>query len=265
MDIALNMNKFLLNFLLTAFVLAVFSSCKVSNRMFQTDEEYHTDSLQKKVDQAERNYIIQPNDYLSLQVFSSGGERIIDPDYELTKREQSVGKAFEPPRYLVKVDGTANLPMIGNIFLKGFNLYQADSILALEYSKYYKSPFVITRLLNKRVIVLGPATSMAGKVIPLENDNMNLIEVIAMYGGINENGKSYNIKLIRGNLKNPEVNIIDLSTIEGMKKANLAVYPNDIIYIEPRRRVFLESLREIAPVLSVVTNIVVALVVVFRK
>lgn len=228
--------------------------------MFVTDHEYLVDSIQKLTAETERNYIIQVDDYLGIQVFSNGGERIIDPDYELSK-QQGVVVRVEPQRFLVRQDGYAKLPMIGDVYLEGYTLYQADSALAVEYSKYYESAFVITKLLNKRVIVLGPD---GGKVVPLENQNINVIEVIALYGGISDNGKAYKIRLIRGDLKNPNVNIIDLSTIEGMKQASLDIMPNDIVYIETRRRIISESLAEIGPLISIVTNLLVTIILLTR-
>lgn len=255
------MNKHLLNFLITALVMAVFSSCRIyhSNRMFKTDQEIFVDSIQKILAQADLNYKIKPNDVLGLQVYTNSGERAIDPDYELRKQQNI--QNIDPPKYLVKANGYVLLPMVGEIQLEGLTLYQADTLLAAEYSKFYNSAFVLTKLLNRRVIVIGPE---GGKVVPLENENTNLIEAIALYGGINEYGKAFNIRLIRGNLNNPQVEIVDLSTIEGMKKANLNLLPNDIVYIESSRRVLSESVKELAPILGILTNILVTIVLLTR-
>ena len=81
-----------------------------------------------------------------------------------------------------------------------------------------------------------------------------------MAGGFNNDASGKNIRLIRGDLSNPQVQVIDLSTIEGMAKANLEIQPNDIIYVEPVRRPFAESLKDIVPVLSLLTS-VLALVI----
>jgi hypothetical protein len=116
---------------------------------------------------------------------------------------------------------------------------------------------------NNRVIILG---SPGGVVIPLANDNMNLLEVLALAGGVDGNGggggglyryggKTSNIRIIRGDLKNPQVEQIDLSTIAGMRKANLQMEPNDIIYIEPVRRHFLEGLTDAGPVIGVIGSV----------
>src|SRR5690606_14789933 len=103
------------------------------------------------------------------------------------------------------------LPMVGDIKLEGYSIRQADSVLSVEYGKYYYNVYVNTQIVNKRVVVLG---SVGSKVIPLENDNISVIEVLALYGGVGSDSWSNNIRLVRGDLKNPDVSILDLSTIE---------------------------------------------------
>ncbi|MDA0196819.1 MAG: hypothetical protein O2887_11030, partial [Bacteroidetes bacterium] len=105
---------------------------------------------------------------------------------------------------------------------------------------------------NKRVIVLG---APGGQIIPLENENMSLVEIIALSGGINQDARSQNIRLIRGDLTNPEVYYVDLGTVAGMRASILNVEPGDVIYIEPRRRVLFEALRDVSPILGLVTSL----------
>ncbi|RZK29654.1 MAG: hypothetical protein EOO63_08590 [Hymenobacter sp.] len=94
---------------------------------------------------------------------------------------------------------------------------------------------------------------------------MNLLEVLALAGGVDATtagsgarygGRVDNIRIIRGDLKNPQVQFIDLSTLEGMRRGNLQVEPNDIIYVQPVRRPFQETLTEIAPVFSAFSAVI---------
>ncbi|AHM60935.1 polysaccharide export protein [Flammeovirgaceae bacterium 311] len=213
--------------------------------------------LKGEMIEAERTYTIQPNDLLEIDVYTNKGERIIDPDFELA-RELGGGnmqqqRMRQQPQYLVQPNGEVVLPMVGNTALAGYSLRQADSVLALAFSSFYKSPFVFTRYVNKRIVVLG---STGGQVIPLTNQNMNLLEVIALAGGISRDGKAHNIRLIRGDLNNPHVQLIDLTTIEGMRQASLQVQSGDIVYIEPIRRLLPETIRDVAPVLGLISNVI---------
>jgi polysaccharide export outer membrane protein len=288
-------------------VLLLFSSC-ASNRYFNqrvmfrlTDKQgQQLDSTKLRIakNRTERNYLIQPNDILEVRVNTNRGERILDPNGELQFGQpsggvpsqsvatpnissssgrsgggqqrnigQGAGNTSTGITFLVQADGTVFLPLVNRVKLSGLSLLQADSVLKVRYDVYYKESFVTTRVTNNRVFVLG---APGGQVISLTNDNMNLIEVLALAGGIDGGGvgttvgggggslyrfggKATNIRIIRGDLKNPRVQQIDLSTLDGMRRANLQMEPNDIIYVEPVRRPVLEVLTDAAPVVGFVT------------
>jgi polysaccharide export outer membrane protein len=92
-------------------------------------------------------------------------------------------------------------------------------------------------------------------VVPLNNVPTSLFEVIARSGGVGQNIKAYKIKIIRGNFNNPQIYIIDISTIEGMQKANLIVQSNDVIYLEPRRQYIRDILRETSIIFTIVNSV----------
>ena len=176
---------------------------------------------------------------------------------------QTAGSATSGSEFLVQADGTVVLPLVNRVKVSGLSLLQADSVLQARYNEYYKESFVTTRVTNNRVFMLGAA---GGQVITLANDNMNLIEVLALAGGLDGSGgqsggsnnqgfyryggKASNIRIIRGDLKNPRIQQVDLTTLDGMRRANLQMEPNDIIYIEPVHRPVLETLTDSAPIIS---------------
>jgi len=285
-------------------VLLLFSSC-ASNRYYNqrvlfrlTDEKGNridTAKLRVAVNRTDRNYRIQPNDFLDMRIYTNKGERIIDPNGELglgapagqvpslSPRTSASGTAGRTTsrtganasgsglEILVQADGTAALPVVGQVRVGGLTLHQADSVLQVLYSPYYRDPFIQTRVTNNRIVVLG---SPGGQVIPLANDNMNLLEVLALAGGLEGTagggngiyrygGKTSTIRIIRGDLKNPQVEQIDLSTIAGMRRANLQMEPNDIVYIEPVRRRFLEGLTDAGPVFSAAATLLSTVSIIF--
>ena len=291
--------------------LLLFSSCASTNYFNQRTMFRLTDSQGRQLDstklriavnRTERNYLIQPNDFLEVRVNTNKGERILDPNGELQFGQpsgglpsrgggstgqnggqggggansrvggaqrnisQNAGNATAGTEFLVQADGTVMLPMVNRVKVSGLSLLQADSVLKIRYDEYYKESFVTTRVTNNRVFVLG---APGGKVISLDNDNMNLLEILALAGGIDGGGsggggagslyryggKASNIRIIRGDLKNPRVQQIDLSTLDGMRRANLQMEPNDIIYVEPVRRPVQEALTDAAPIISFATLI----------
>ena len=249
-------------FLLIAGIAAgALSSCNVYKQhyMFKIEEGEDLSFLSAAVSVAEKNYLIQPNDFLEVRVYTNKGERLIDPNFELRIEGGQARQGMEQPRFLVLADGTANIPMVGHIHLAGLNINEAQSALERAFSEYYKEPFISIRYLNKRAFVLG---APGGMMIPLENENTNLLEVLALAGGIDRDGKAHNLRLIRGDLHQPEVFLIDLSTISGMRAAMLDVLPGDIIYVEPVVRIFNESLRDITTIMALFANVLTLILVI---
>ena len=246
-------------------LLSYLSSCRAyRNRiMFATEQSPDQQQLANAIAEANRNYTIRENDFLEMDVYTNDGELLIDPNFEIMQeigRNGQNQQFREQPRFLVEADGTAKLPLVGDVPLAGLTLSQADSALEARYSAFYENPYVITRYINKRVIVLGATQS---QVIPLQNENTNLIEVLALAGGIVQ-GRTDNVRLIRGNLNEPEVHVIDLSTIAGMQIASLRVQPGDIIYVQPIQRVTAEVVRDISPILGLVTSLATIVLLVLR-
>ncbi len=220
------------------------------NIMFRPREGQTGAPFSEEVIKAEKNYTIQPNDQLDLQVFSNNGERIIDPNFELRRQlGTNANMAAETkPVYWVATDGTAKLPMVGIQKLQGLTIREAELYLQKEYDQFYKDCFVALTFLNKRVVVLG---APGGQVIPLTNENTRVTEVLALAKGINNDGKAGNLRLIRGD----QFYVIDFGTIEGLQKGNMIVQPGDIIYVEPVRRAFIEGIRDVAPLISLVVSL----------
>ncbi len=239
-------------------VLLFMMSCASyrQNIMFKSTEGVEPERVKKEVTSVEKNYQIQKNDLLILELYSNQGERLIDPNPELSRQNARVTER-EPDEttYLVDLKGIVRFPMVGEINLQTLTLRQAEEILQKEYAKFFKEPFVLLKYANKRVVLLG---AVGGQVIPLENENMTLLEVLALAKGLPADSKAQSIKLIRGE----QVIEIDLSTIQGMREGNAIIASGDVIYVEPVIRPFSAGLRDYAGAISLLVSVATLLAVI---
>lgn len=244
-------------FLIVAGLLFVGCASYKQNIMLRETDTLKPEVFQKQVGSIEKDYVIQKNDILKVEVFSNKGERIIDPNPELTQQNgnNSNDQSRQRFEYLVDENGMAKLPVIGEIRLEGFTLREAEKITQKEYELYFKEAFVIMEFRNKRIVFLG---ATGGQVIPLTNQNVSLAEAIALAKGLPNDSKAHTIKVIRDN----HVYQIDLSTLEGFKAGNMIMEPGDIVYIDPIRRPFSEGLRDNAAILSLLVSITSLIVIV---
>lgn len=243
--------------------IAFLCSCRAYKQdiMFQFDDDFSKENVSAIKKDLEGNYLLKPNDQLQLDVFTNDGERLIDPNNEILSisgggqaglQQQQQREKFQ---YVIQGDGIVTFPLIGNINLVGMTLYDAELKVAMEFEKFYEDPFVKLRIRNRRVFVLG---APGGQVVPLENENTGVVEVIASTQGIDRFAKADNIRVIRGD----EVFLVDLSTISGMRDTNITVEPGDVIYIEPWRRPWLESVRDASPLISIISSAITLMLVI---
>jgi polysaccharide export outer membrane protein len=250
-------------FLLFVVGISIFSSCQsfYHYRMFQTEASVLVDSIENLRNKTGLENKIAENDVVTLDIYTNGGEKLVDPNDALNITATDAKSPPSPLKYTIYADGCAHLPMVGNVSLKGYTVYQADSVIAEKFKPYYTDPYVKVTLLSKRVIVFGPE---GAKVIPLEYQGMNLIEVIARYGGITLTGKANDIRVIRGDLKNPDVQVVNLGTIDGLRNAYTDMQPGDIVYIEPKRFIFKETITVIVPLISLTVSMMSIFIILKR-
>jgi polysaccharide biosynthesis/export protein len=236
---------------------ACISACNInSSVMFKTPRDYNY-----VADQTIGNveYRISPNDIVGFSVYSNDGQKLVDLTTVSSSLTSTTGANPQSSQrtmisFTVEPDGYVKLPIIGKVKIKDMTVRDAEKMLEQQYSTFYVKPFVTIQVLNRRVMVF-PGAGGAGRVINIQNENTTLIEALAMAGGIAQTGKAYKIKLIRGDTRNPQVMLIDLSTVEGMKQSNLMLQANDIIYVEPVARVSQEVLSQITPIVGIITSL----------
>ncbi len=219
-------------------------SCRTinSNEMFKTDPEFKFSEFKP----SEKEYKIQPFDKLDVKILANDGFKLVDVS-------QSGGMTQTSLSYSVEYDGLVKLPTIGRILISGKTIREAEKMLEEKYKEFFVDPFILISVTNKRIIVFSGG-SAAGSVIPLTNDNYTLIEAIAEAGGINDFSRSHKIKLLRGDLNNPEVFLFNIRDLNDMKSANFLLQANDIIYVESKPKYASKVISEIAPYIGLLTS-----------
>ena len=237
--------------------------------MFKPTADAQPEVFKKEAKNVEKDYVIQKNDRLTLDIYSNKGERLIDPNPDMSgatvksssgsssgggNNSSSNQSSADPHSYLVDHNGIVKFPMIGELRLDSLTIRQAEEIVQKEYANFFKEPFVKMSFANKRVIILG---APGGEVLSLPNQNVSLAEVLAMAHGVDNLARADNLKVIRGE----HVYQVDFSTIKGFRDGNMIIEPGDIVYIQPIRKPFVESMRDyyiFVYVLMTITTLIIS-------
>lgn len=218
-----------------------------------------TEELQDKLKEGFSKYVRLPT------------ENIIEPGDEM---EVFVWKHDDLSRVMtVRGDGKITYPLIGTIQAGGLTADQLQNYIKEALSQYVKFPDVsvlirkgaaesgltirdvddivvfidsysddkiakITDLTVEVVSSSGNKVIVFGEVatqgIYLYKGTINLLEAIAMAGGIRTTGKRESVIVVSGNMtENPEVRRVNLFSVlrKGTSKTDIVLKPNDVIYV----------------------------------
>lgn len=244
-----------LRYILPGLIILMLGSCSINpSIMFKSDESKEIAFDSTLVDSV---YRISPSDIISVEVFSEGGIRLVEQPSQINPYNSSQANysgSTNPQEYLVDESGNVKLPLINYINLKGLSIREAEKAIEKRYIEFYNDPFVILKVLNRRVMVF-PGTGGTGKVVELKNEKTTLIEVLAAAGGLTTTGKSNSIKIIRGDFRNPKVILVNLETLDAARNSDIRICANDIIYVKPVPRISQEVLVQLAPIVGIVTSL----------
>lgn len=167
---------------------------------------------------AAMDYVLQPSDLLSVQVFQE----------ENLRRDVRVSREY-----------SITLPLIGIVDLKGKTLRQAEQLIRDLYNRdFLVNPqvnVVVSDYAKRSVNVLGQVGSPGPVLFPQE-EGLTLVDAISRAGGFTRLAKSSQIKLTRTNADGKSETFIingdDL--IKGSSSNSWPLLANDIIFVGER-------------------------------
>lgn len=244
------------------------NSCGVNSYvMFKvTNDDVIVDEIPMEPTEA---YRLAPDDKFDMRFYVEGGKRLIDLSAGVYEEGSNVSFSRSnqsgQSTYRVRQNGKVELPILGLVDVGGMSIIEVQEKLKELYSEAYIDPYIQIEVTNRRVIVF-PGSGGSAKVVSIQNDNTTLMEALALAGGITERGKARDIKIMRQTEKGREVYQIDLSTLDGLIYADMVVQANDYIYVEPTKQLSREFLKELSPIVSLISTamLIVTLVLSFK-
>lgn len=235
------------NFLFLFFGLCLMSSCsyKNSSRILKYPKNFKTDTLTTiavyNQQESYLEYRIKPYDKISIK-------NLQDP--ELLGARFSTASEVKLS-YEVSNTGEIILPAIGSIKIAGLTKEQArEKIQKLYGESLFKDPIIELNINTLKVTLLG-AFKTEGNFI-LQNPKTDLIDIIGISGGIEDDANVKSIRIIRGNRENPELIMANLSNVNTLSNPKLTLQDGDIIIAERNRfAVFAKNINPINTIASI--------------
>ena len=184
---------------------------------------------------------VQPKDLITIQVLAPE-EPSLSYIYNFTTsaiRQESTNTnisltsqpAIQP--YLVDNDGTINFPVVGKLHIAGKTRREIEA-LVLDKIKgaFKKEPIVTMQFHNFKVSVLGDVNRPG--TFTINNERVNVLEAIALAGGLTIYGRRDNVMLLREDPDGrKEIHQLNLNDISFLTSPYYHLQQNDILYITP--------------------------------
>lgn len=234
--------------ILLLFFVLIFSSCRTNILLGDVEGSVNVkDTVTEKVLKYEHR--LRPDDKIMISFWNHP--------------ELSNGNIYNPiptqvldenRALLIDKDGFTSLPMLGRKKLSGMTVAEAARSLEKMYASFYKDPIITINVINLRVSVLGEVNRPG--MVTLKKEQTSLLEAVSEAGDFTIDAKKARVKIIRGDLNDPEIITVDLTTLDAMKNSELILRADDIVYVEPLRRKFSSrTTQDILPYVSIASSL----------
>lgn len=169
---------------------------------------------------------IQANDILSIIISSASPD--LASMYNLNQPTSSALNG-----YLVALDGTITLPILGKINVQDFTLLELEQYLVKKIidGKHLANPTVTVRLTNAKFTVLGEVNNPG--TYTYNEQNISILQALGYAGDLTIHGKRKDVLIIREENNKRTYKTIDLTSKEWFDSPYYYIKPNDVIYVNP--------------------------------
>jgi polysaccharide export outer membrane protein len=226
------------NYIPICLIIGIFfslTSCSSKQYQYLFEQKNNiTDTASKGSNVATGPYRIKAQDILQIRNLQSI-KYIVDETPSTNSGGSGGGSGNTGQTFQVDDDGTVALPAIGHVKVTGLTRPEAAKQIEELYRKnLLKDPIIELKIVNLKVTILGEIKGQGNYT--LTKDRTTLVELIGEAGGLTDKANEANVKIIRGDQKNPQVTEINLRDIQSINDPRAILQSGDVIYIAQNKR-----------------------------
>jgi polysaccharide export outer membrane protein len=170
---------------------------------------------------------IQVNDILSIVVSSS------TPELAMMYNTNQVPTSGVGTGYLVTLDGTITMPILGKVTVKDSTILALENLLIKKLidGNHLTNPIVTVRLINAKFTILGEVKNPG--TYTFNEQNISMLQALGYAGDLTIHGKRQNVLIIREENNKKTYMTIDLTSKKWFDSPYYYIKPNDVIYVNP--------------------------------
>jgi polysaccharide export outer membrane protein len=232
-------------FILLLSLIIIFSSC-ITNR----DLEYvRSNKGMSNTQVTLEDYKLQPGDLLSVQISTTTEQQHDFFNKENTSNSQLMLQNPYLYGYLIKEDGTLDLPSFGILKAAGFTLAELESVIKNIATSYFESPVVKLNIINFQITILGEVNDPG--TFKIVDPKVNILYALSLAGDMTQFGDRKKVKIIRNEDNLNRVFYINLTQKDILNDNAFMLKPNDIIYVSPIKDNLFSSINNLTSIVSI--------------
>lgn len=221
--------------LLTALVMMAASCGTTKNITMMQDMDTKTIYTAREIPQAK----IRKGDKLSIYVTCKNAalaapfNLAIGTQIDVESEGQSSRISENTKSYVVDQNGDINFPVLGMLHVEGLTIEELKNDIQnrIIAKNYIKDPIVLAEFINFQITTIGEINA----VHTITNGSINILEVVAMSGGIPEKAKYDDLWVIRTEGNTRRIYSINLKSKTLFDSPAYYLQQGDIVYVKPRR------------------------------
>lgn len=215
-------------------VLLLLTGCIGKRNLNYLDDRSLSTSSSKLFENRKFEYRVQVNDVLSIRVMGLDEQTHRFFNVEGQNAIQGMNDAsLYVNGFSVDKNGQVQLPTVGKIKVQGLTVGEAQELVQRKINEYFTNATVILKLVSFRVSVLGDVQRPGSYFI--YNNQITVLEALAIAGGPNEFGDKSHIQLMRQTDRGVQAIYVDMSGSDVLSSEYYYLLPNDVIYVPTLR------------------------------
>ena len=218
------------NWVLGILVVLLLGSCVGKRNINYLNDRSLSTGSSKLFENRKFEYRIQSNDVLSIRVL--GLDEATSRFFNVESTGAAVGmneSSLYVNGFSVDKNGQVQLPTIGKVKIQGLTVGEAQELLQRKINEYFTNATLIMKLVSFRVSVLGEVGQPGAYFV--YNNQITLLEALAMAGGPKEYGDKTHVTLMRQSERGVQALYVDLSSTNVLSSEYYYLLPNDVVYV----------------------------------
>ncbi|OQX99300.1 MAG: hypothetical protein B6I20_10115 [Bacteroidetes bacterium 4572_117] len=204
-----------------------------------------------------KEYKLQKKDILYVKISSTNKE--INEYFKMgsssstQNSNNSQNSNFYLNGFTINDSGFVQIPILGLIKVSGLNIAETTEIMQKKTNEYLNNAIVDVKLVSFLLTFLGEVNSQ-GKITVFD-DKVNILDAIALAGGISDFGNKQNVLVIRKTTDGSKTFRVDLTDRSLLTSEKYYLLPNDMIIVEPLPNKTLKmSIADYSMILTTITS-----------